>query len=149
MPYIDDSNQKVSDIVLQTAIDHIESFTSSTIDFITCAQNVKMAYQQYLSTYKRNIDIMELAGGYKSMSFGGVPVVGERFMSPNMLYMLDTKAFKLHQLCDWQFIESENGRVLRQAQGKPTYSATLVKYCDLVCDRPNGQASLRLNTAAT
>lgn len=41
-----------------------------------------------------------------------------------------------------RYLETENGKILRQTQGKPTYTATLVKYCDLVCDRPNGQACL-------
>ena len=40
------------------------------------------------------------------------------------------------------YLESENGRILRQTLGKPTYTATLVKYCDLICDKPNGQAKL-------
>ena len=37
---------------------------------------------------------------------------------------------------------AENGKILRQNQGKPTYTATLVKYCDLICQKPNGQAVL-------
>ncbi|MCL1945427.1 MAG: phage major capsid protein [Firmicutes bacterium] len=144
-PYIDLSSKKVSDILFSSVVDRIESYTSSTIDYIACASNVKLAYQHYLSSYKRNIDIMELNGGYKSISFNGIPVVSEKFVNNNYVYFLDTTAFKIHQLCDWQFIESENGRVLRQTQGKPTYSATLVKYCDLVCDKPNGQAMLKVD----
>ncbi|MDR3022255.1 MAG: phage major capsid protein [Clostridiales bacterium] len=145
-PYIDDYMKPVSDIVFSSAIDHVEAFTSSTIDYITCAQNVKLAYQEYLSTYKRNVDIMQLAGGYKTISFNGIPIVAERFMQDSKMYFLNSKSFKMHQLCDWQFIENENGRVLRQMQGKPTFSATLVKYCDLVCEKPNGQASIAIDT---
>lgn len=145
-PFLDDSNQKISDIVLSAAIDNVETFTSSKIDYITCSQDVKLAYQAYLNTFKRNVDIMELAGGFKTLSFNGIPVVAERFMNNGEMYMLDSSAFKMHQLCDWQFIENENGKVLRQTQGKPTYSATLVKYCDLVCERPNGQAKLKIDT---
>ena len=58
------------------------------------------------------------------------------------MYLLDTSAIKLHQLCDWRFLETENGNILRQAQDKPVYTATLVKYCDLICSKPNGQAKL-------
>lgn len=39
-------------------------------------------------------------------------------------------------------MEDEGGRVLKQVAGKPTYTATLVKYADLVCTRPCGQAML-------
>ena len=92
--------------------------------------------------YKRNVDIMELAGGFRSMSYNGIPVVYDRFVGAGTMYLLNTSAFKLHQLCDWKYLETENGKILRQTQGKPTYSATLVKYCDLMCDRPNGQACI-------
>ena len=95
-----------------------------------------------MAQYKRNVDVMELAGGFKTLSYNGIPLVYDRFIEEGSMYLLNTKAFKLHQLCDWQYLETENGKILRQTQGKPTYTATLVKYCDLVCDRPNGQAKL-------
>ena len=67
---------------------------------------------------------------------------GSAIVEDGTMYLLDTSAFKLHQLCDWRYLENENGKILRQTQGKPTYTATLVKYCDLICSRPNGQAKL-------
>ena len=48
----------------------------------------------------------------------------------------------MHQLCDWQFLEGEDGRILKQVAGKPVYTATLVKYADLICLKPIGQAML-------
>ena len=145
-PYTDGNMSAVSDIVFQRAIDSIENYTNSTIDYIACASDVKLAYQAYLSTYKRNVDIMELQGGYKTISYNGIPIVSERFIDKGIAYLLDSKAFQMHQLCDWQFIEGDTGRVLRQTQGKPTYTATLVKYCDILCEKPNGQARLNLDT---
>jgi hypothetical protein len=135
-------NGSIDDIVIQRAIDALENDANSTVDFIACSADVKYAYQEYLSQYKRNVDILELEGGFKSLSFNGLPLVYERFVDSGVMYLLNTKAFKLHQLCDWRFLETENGRILRQNQGRATYSATLVKYCDLICDRPNGQARL-------
>ena len=85
---------------------------------------------------------MELAGGYKAMSFNGIPVVADRFCPDGTMYLLNTDDFCLHQLCDWQWLEGEDGKVLRQVAGKPVYTATLVKYADLVCTRPCGQAML-------
>lgn len=41
-----------------------------------------------------------------------------------------------------RWLEGEDGSVLRQVPGKPVYSATLVKYADLLCSRPNGQGML-------
>ena len=58
------------------------------------------------------------------------------------MYLLNTDCFKLYQLCDWQWLEAEDGKILKQVAGKPVYTATLVKYAELVCDLPAAQAKL-------
>ena len=58
------------------------------------------------------------------------------------MYLLNTNDFTMHELCDWKWLEGEDGRILRQNQGYPTYSATLVKYAELICDKPCGQAKI-------
>ena len=68
--------------------------------------------------------------------------MSDRFVPANTMYMLNTSEFNLHQLCDWEWIEGEGGNILRQKPGYPAYTATLVKYADLICDQPNGQAKI-------
>ena len=139
-PYVSSTSQEISDGVLQSAVDFLEENTGSNIDFITCGAGVKRAYQEYLACYRRNIDVTMLEGGYKAITFNGIPVVSDRFIPDDTLYMLDTSKFTLHQLCDWEWIEGEGGKILRQKAGYPAYTATLVKYADLICEQPNGQA---------
>lgn len=139
-PYISTTSQEISDSILQSAVDFLEENSGSTIDFITCGAGAKRAYQQYLACYRRNIDVTVLAGGYKAMTFNGIPVVSDRFIPDDTIYLLDTSKFTLHQLCDWEWIEGEGGKILRQKAGYPAYTATLVKYADLICDLPSGQA---------
>ena len=85
---------------------------------------------------------MELKGGYTAMSYNGIPVVADRFCPDGTMYLLNTKDFKLHQLCDWEWLEGEDGKILKQNAHEAVYSATLVKYAELLCDRPNGQGML-------
>lgn len=141
-PYTKNVGGAIDEIVIQEAIDALENDAGSAVDFLACSQDVKYSFIDYMSSYKRNIDIMELDGGFKTLSYNGMPLVYDRFVPEGSMYLLNTKAFKLHQLCDWRFLETENGKILRQNQGKPTYTATLVKYCDLICQKPNGQAML-------
>lgn len=141
-PYKKAVSGGIDEITIQEAIDALENDAGSTVDFIACSQVAKYSYIDYMSSFKRNIDMMELDGGFKSISYNGIPLVYDRFVPDGSMYLLNTKAFKLHQLCDWRFLETENGKILRQNQGKPTYTATLVKYCDLICQKPNGQAML-------
>ena len=139
-PFTSSTSTEISDGLLQSAVDFLEENAGSNIDFITCGSGVKRAYQEYLSYYRRNVDVTILDGGYKAISFNGIPVVSDRFVADDTLYMLDTSKFTLHQLCDWEWIEGDGGKILRQKAGYPSYTATLVKYADLICEHPAGQA---------
>lgn len=137
-----ENKTQITDIYMQRAIDNLEENADSKVDFIVCSAGVKRNYQEYFNSYRTNVDIMELTGGYKAISYNGIPLVSDRFVKPNTMYLLNTAEFKLHQLCDWNWLAGEDGRVIKQNQGKPTYSATLVKYADIICDKPSGQAMI-------
>lgn len=141
-PFTSTSEKEISDIAIQEAIDFLDMNVDSQINFITCSSKVRRAYQEYLGAYRRNIDITELEGGYKTITHNGIPVVADRFVDDDTMYLLNTNDFTLHELCDWKWLEGEDGRILKQNQGYPTYSATLVKYAELICDKPCGQAKI-------
>jgi len=141
-PYIKTSAGEISDGLIQSAVDFLEEVSGSNINYIACSSAVRRAYQEYLGAYRRNIDVAILDGGYKAISYNGIPLVADRFVADDTMYLLNTDDFTLHQLCDWKWLEGEDGRVIRQNMGFPTYSATLVKYADLICDKPNGQAKI-------
>ncbi|HIT77226.1 MAG TPA: phage major capsid protein [Candidatus Limihabitans stercoravium] len=136
------TSAELTDVVIQRAIDHLDETAGSMADFIVCSSGVKRAYQNYLITNRTNIDIMDLKGGYKAMSYNGIPLISDRFVPSGTMYILNTKDFHLHQLCDWRWLEGDDGRVIKQVAGRPVYTATLVKYADLICDRPVGQAMI-------
>ena len=127
---------------MQKAIDELEETADSKVDFIVCSAGVKRNYQSYLSSYRSNVDVMNLEGGFKAISYNGIPVVSDRFAPENTMFLLNTSEFNLHQLCDWSWLEGEDGRVIKQTLGKPTYQATLVKYADIICNKPSGQAKI-------
>lgn len=141
-PYIETAIGDITENVIQKAIDYLEENAGSKVDMILCSSGVKRAFMQHLSAYKRNVDVMELNGGYKTISYNGIPIVSDRFCPEGTMYLLNTKDFTLHQLCDWEWLEGEDGKILKQNAGKPTYTATLVKYADLICNKPCGQGML-------
>ncbi len=132
----------ISEIVIQTALDTIEENSGKGVNFIVCSWGVRRALQQLFATNKRVIDNMELNGGFRAISYNGIPIVADRFCPEGTMYLLNTNDFTLHQLCDWQWLADDDGKVLKQVPGKPVYTATLVKYADLICARPNGQGVL-------
>ena len=142
IPYIKTSVGAITETAIQTAIDRLEETAGSRVNFIVCSWGVKRALQKLFGENKRNIDVTELAGGYRTITYNGIPVVADRFCPDGTMYLLNTEDFCLHQLCDWKWLEGDDGRVLKQVAGKPVYTATLVKYADLICTRPCGQAML-------
>ncbi len=146
-PYQKEDVGALSEEVIQKAIDEVEMRSGSKINFIVCSWGVRRALIKLLSAY-RTTDTMVLEGGFKAISYNGIPVVADRFCPEGTMYLLNTDDFALHQLCDWQWLESEGGKILKQIAGKPTYNATLVKYAELMCYRPCGQAALKGITEA-
>lgn len=130
----------IDDVTIQKAIDTLDEVAGSAANFIVCSAGVKRAYQDYLITNRSNIDVMNLQGGYKAISYNGIPVVSDRFAPYGTLYILNTDEFHMHQLCDWRWLEGDGGRVIHQDTTRPVYTATLVKYADMICDKPIGQA---------
>ena len=141
-PYMKSGVGEISELAIQTAIDEIEETSGCEVDFIACSAKVRRAYQEAVSSYKRNLDVMNLQGGFKAISYNGIPVVTDRFVEDDAMYILSTKDFELCQLGDWQWLEGNDGRIIKQKEGYPVYTATLVKYAELLCNKPNGQAKL-------
>lgn len=146
-PYDITISGDLSETAMQEVLDLQEEAYGTEVDFIGCSAKVRRLYQEYLSTFKRNIDIMELNGGYKAISYNGIPVVADRFIDEGEMFFLNTKDFTLHQLCDWEWLQGDDGKILKQNANYATYSATLVKYAELICDRPCAQARLKGITA--
>lgn len=132
------TDREISDELIQLAIDNLEQYHNCNVDFISCGYAVKRAYQKYLNYYKSNVETTMLDGGFRALSFYGIPMFADKFVDDKTMYVLDSSKFTLHQLCDWEWLEGENGRILQQIPNKASYSATLVKYADLLCDHPAG-----------
>ncbi len=141
-PYIQKNVGDIDENTLQKAMDRLEERAGSRVDIILCSWGVKRALQNYFSKYKCITDVVTLAGGYKSITYNGIPIVADRFCPEGTLFLLNSKDFCLHQLCDWRWLEGDDGKILKQLSNKPVYTATLVKYADLICTRPSGQAML-------
>lgn len=141
-PYKMNNVNQINESVIQEAIDTIEKRSGGKINFIVCSWGVRRALINYFKENQMSLSTMELEGGFKALSFNGIPVLVDRFCPAGTMYLLNTDDFKLCQLCDWQWLEAEDGKILKQVPGKAVYTATLVKYADLICERPCGQGRL-------
>ncbi len=118
-------------------LDAYEEYCQSMpADIILTHPRVKKAIFESLKSTRSNIATAELAGGFHGFTFNGIPLYSDVKCKAGNLYALNSKSFAMHQLCDWTWLSNEDGSILKQQPGKATYMATLVKYADLICDKP-------------
>lgn len=131
---------KFDPIKIQEIIDN----NNDEVNVIVCSAKIKRDYMQYMSEQRQNIEVIECDGGFKCLQFNNSLLMVQAKIPDNEIYLLNTEDFKLHQLCDWEWLESESGSILIPSATTPTYSATLVKYADYICEKPYKQIKIIL-----
>ena len=145
-PYMKDSFGAITESGLQKAIDHLEDTYNVTVDHINCGGEAYGHYLELMNQRRAICDATVLEGGHRALTFNGIPLTRSKFMPAGSIDLYDMSLFTLDQVADWEWIEGETRQVLHQKPGYPVYTATIAKYCDLMCALPGGIA--RLNDVA-
>jgi len=105
-------------------------------DILLTHPNVRKALFENLKDQRTNIDVTEFAGGFRGFSFNGIPMYSDVKCKGGTLYALNSPSFSMQQLCDWTWMTGDDGGILKRQDTKAAYTATLVKYAELVCEKP-------------
>lgn len=137
------TNRAISEVLLQTALDEAEINAGANITLMISSHGVRRAYQDLLQALKRYVEPKQLAGGWSSLDYNGLPWVTDPDCAANKIYMLDESTFKIHTMIPEVFIwGEEDNLILRQVIGYDAYEAFMVGYLELVCDTPAKQVVL-------
>ena len=144
VPYTKDAANNISDSVIQEMLNYLEDYFGSKPNMIMAGGGAYTGYYQYLEATKRNINTQTLAGGFKAISYGDIPIVRDRFANNGDMTFLETDKWHFHQLGDWAWMDgyAGDGNILQQVPNYPYYQATLIKHCELMCEHPGGQGRL-------
>ncbi|MDE6074869.1 MAG: phage major capsid protein [Clostridia bacterium] len=126
-------------------IDGLEEVSDGKVNMILCSHKVRKQIAKLMTSSRRIVNTAEIAAGYSSIVINDVPVYADKFCPDDRIYFVNTDDFILNQLCDWAWLEDEGGRILKQVAGKAAYSATLVKYAELICKKPFAQGAIMLD----
>lgn len=78
----------------------------------------------------------------KNVSYAGgqkpIALVSDKYVPKGMLFGLDLNDWMMAQMADWNWLDKD-GAMLSRVANKAAWEATLVKYCDMACQRPRGQ----------
>lgn len=126
-------------------IDELEAQQDSKVNMILCSHASRKKIASLMSDSRRVVNTADIAAGYSSVIVNDVPVYADKYCPDDRIYLLNTADFTLNQLCDWEWLEDEDGKIIRQVPGKAAFSATLVKYAELICTKPCGQGLIKLS----
>ncbi len=124
---------------VQSFIDDLEA-KGTVVNFINTSYALKRLYQKYLTVNKKNIEYTTLEDGTKVITHLGTPIVPTNQIDDGECYFLNTDDLVFYELGDWKWLEDECGRILKQNPNKASFGATLVKYTELICQKPSGIA---------
>lgn len=117
------------------------------IDVIMTHLNVRRAIYNELRGTHANAETDVKKSGVTTLTFNGVPVYADSKCKGGTAYALSSDNWAIHQLCDWTWLSGDDGGVLARIDGKAGYSASLVKYADLLCSNPAFQGKMTLYSA--
>lgn len=115
--------------------------------------------KQILTGYQRNIDTLELKGGFQGIKWStpGVSGAGAAdvawycdFDCPaNMLFGINTNSLVFHQVNEgWRWMD-QDGAILSRVAGFPAYEAVTYTIAELACNRRNANFLISDLTEAT
>ena len=137
-----DAGGVLTETALSDVLDAAEENYDSKINMILCSFATRKKIAALVDANRRVVNTIDARTGYGAVTVNDVPVYADKYCPDDRILFLNTDDFTLCQLCDWEWLEDDDGRILKQIPGKAAYGATLVKYAELVCRKPCGQAML-------
>ena len=129
------TNRAISDTIIQTAIDALESNSSGMCTALYTSFGVRRAYQALLTATKQLVNTQELQGGYKAISYMGgshgvIPIIAEKDAPANKIFCVDENELSIFRLADFDWMQ-EDGAILSRVSGYDAYEAVLYVYQEL------------------
>ena len=147
-PYKVDADGSLTEEALTDVIDYMEENFNSNVNMIICSYKTRKKIAALIANERRVVNSTDANTGFGVVTVNNIPVYADKFCPEDRILFLNTEDFCLSQLCDWEWLEDEGGKILKQVPGKAAYCATLVKYAELICKKPCGQAMLYNFTTA-
>ena len=139
---VDAVDGQISEVGIQKNIDNVEVGSGSETNFLITSKGVARAYQNLQTAMKQHVNTLDLKGGWSAMSYTGgqkeLPIVSDKYVPEGLLFGLDLNDWIMAQMGDWDWLDKD-GAMLSRVPDRAAWEATLVKYCDMACQRPRGQ----------
>lgn len=139
-------NRSVSETLINTAIQDASIESDEQVKLLISNAGVSRAIAALMQSMKRNIDNVELKGGYKGIRWsapmegmddsGDIALRWDRDCPANALYGISPESLVQYEMSDWDWMQ-EDGAILSRVSNKHAYEATYFKLHELACYRRN------------
>jgi hypothetical protein len=158
--YVDDNsgtNRAWSESGAVKVCQNVEKRSGHQVDLLVSSDGVFRAIMAFYANQRRQLDTVELQGGYGGLRFSAAgemmrpgqkpkALVWERDCPENMQFMLSSKALIKHELSDFEFV-NEDGNVLDRSS-TDDFEFRLAGYFELGCTQRNAHGLYDDLTAA-
>lgn len=147
------TNRPLSDTAIDYALLDITSDAGESPDMMVSNLGVYVAGKQVMSAYLRNLDTLEMKGGFNGIKWStpGISGTGARdvawycdFDAPaNQLYLLNSAKLVSHQIAEgWQWMD-DDGAILSRVPDQLAFEATLYTSLELACVQRNAHGVIQ------
>jgi hypothetical protein len=127
------AGQRALDLtLLQTMFDMIEEQAGKDYgpDLMMTTRAVRREYLELCLADRRQVNTMELDGGWSALDYNGVPFVVDNDAIDGEIYFLTLKDLQLYRMSDYSWMD-QDGAVLSRVSGYDAYEATFYRYAEL------------------
>lgn len=147
------TNRPISDTLIDSALLKITARSGETPDMMVSNIGAFVAGKGVLSAYQRNIDVVEMKGGFSGIRWTtpGVSGSGAKditwscdFDAPaNRLELINSSKIVCHQIAEgWEWMD-EDGAVLSRVPDQLAYEGVLYTSLELGCVQRNAHGSIQ------
>jgi hypothetical protein len=129
--------------LLQQAIDTSEVEGDGEVTCFLTTYEIRRKILALLVADKRFVAPyeMDLDGGFRALSYNGIPIIPDRHAPPSVIWALDEPSIRFYQMSDWEWME-EDGAVLNRVPNEPYYEATLFLYREMASADPRNNVRI-------
>lgn len=129
------TNRAITDTILQTAIDAIDSNSGGTCTAMYMPKGVRRAYVALCKAEHQLVNSLDLKGGFKGIAYvggdnGEIAIISDKDAPANKIFCVDENELAIYRLADFDWMQ-EDGAILSRVSGKDAYEAVLYVYQEL------------------
>jgi len=126
------SQRQITPKLMQQMFDKVELKAGKDYgpDTMMTTHAIRREYLDYMEARRRNVNTMELDGGWKAIDYNGIPLLVDPDAIDGEMYFLTLKDLQVYRMSDYDWMDKD-GAILSRISGYDAYEAVIFRYAEL------------------